>query len=163
MTTGLQPSAAAVSAAPRPLAAGEPGLGSTLARELNATFAIAWREILRAIKSPVSIAVTIIFPIIFIGIMGNGISQGFGNALPYSYLPWMLIGMIANSMYQGTIAGVNNLVEERESDFTAELFVAPISRYAVLLGKLIGSAAATMVSLVGILGMVVLMQIPMPA
>ncbi len=51
----------------------------------------------------------------------------------------MLIGMIANTMYQGTITGVTNLVEERENDFTAELFVAPISRYAVLLGKLIGS------------------------
>ena len=53
----------------------------------------------------------------------------------------MLIGMIANSMYQGTITGVTNLVEERENDFTAELFVAPISRYAVLLGKLIGSGS----------------------
>jgi ABC-2 type transport system permease protein len=47
----------------------------------------------------------------------------------------MLIGMIANSMYQGTITGVTNLVEERENDFTAELFVAPISRYSVLLGQ----------------------------
>jgi ABC-2 type transport system permease protein len=137
-----------------------PGLGSSLARELNATFAIAWREILRAVKSPVSIAVTIIFPILFIGIMGNGISQGFGGALPYAYLPWMLIGMIANSMYQGAIAGVTNLVEERENDFTAELFVAPASRYAVILGKLVGSAASTLVSLVGILAMVVVLQIP---
>ena len=62
--------------------------------------------------------------------------------------------MIANSMYQGTITGVTNLVEERENDFTAELFVAPISRYAVLLGKLIGSGIAALVSLVGIVAMI---------
>ena len=52
-------------------------------------------------------------------------------------------------------------MEERENDFTAELFVAPISRYAVLVGKLIGSGVAAMVSLIGIVAMIFVMQIPM--
>jgi len=138
-------------------------LGSTMAREVNATFAIAWREVLRAIKSPVSLAFTVVFPILFIGVLGGSISANLSGALPYAYLPFMLIGMIANSMYQGTIAGVTSLVEERENDFTAELFVAPISRYAVLLGKLIGSGIAALVSLVGIVAMIFIMQIPMNA
>ena len=81
-----------------------------------------------------------VFPILFIGILGGSISQNLSGALPYAYLPFMLIGMVANSMYQGTITGVTNLVEERDNDFTAELFVAPISRYAVLLGKPSGRA-----------------------
>ena len=120
---------------------------ASIGRDLNAVFAIAWREILRAVKSPLSIAFTVIFPILFIGILGGSISQNLTGALPYAYLPFMLIGMVANSMYQGTITGVTNLVEERDNDFTAELFVAPISRYAVLLGKLIGSGVAAMFSL----------------
>ncbi len=136
---------------------------SSLSREVNATFAIAWREILRAVKSPLSLAFTVLFPIIFIGILGGSIAQNLGGALSYAYLPYMLIGMVANGMYQGTIAGVTNLVEERENDFTAELFVAPISRYAVLVGKLIGSGIAAMVSLVGVVAMIVVMQIPMDA
>ena len=135
--------------------------GASFGREVNATFAIAWREVLRAVKSPLSLSFTIIFPILFIGILGGSIGQNLGNALPYAYLPFMLIGMIANTMYQGTITGVTNLVEERENDFTAELFVAPISRYAVLLGKLIGSGIAALVSLVGIVLMIFVMQIPM--
>jgi ABC-2 type transport system permease protein len=135
--------------------------GPTLGREINATFAIAWREVLRAIKSPASIAFTIIFPVLFIGVLGGSISQNLGSSLPFAYLPFMLIGMIANSMYQNTIVGVTNLVEERENDFTAELFVAPISRYSVLLGKMIGSAVAALASLAGILAMVVVMQIPL--
>ena len=138
-------------------------LGSSMAREVNATFAIAWREVLRAVKSPVSLAFTVVFPILFIGVLGGSISANLSGALPYAYLPFMLIGMIANSMYQGTIAGVTSLVEERENDFTAELFVAPISRYAVLLGKLIGSGIAALVSLVGIVAMIFIMQIPMNA
>jgi ABC-2 type transport system permease protein len=134
---------------------------ASVARDLNAVFAIAWREILRAVKSPLSIAFTVIFPILFIGILGGSISQNLSGALPYAYLPFMLIGMVANGMYQGTITGVTNLVEERDNDFTAELFVAPISRYAVLLGKLIGSGIAAMFSLIGIVAMIVMMQIPM--
>ena len=136
-------------------------LRSTLARELNAMFAIAWREVLRAVKSPVSLALTVVFPVIFMGILGGSISQNLGSSLPYAYLPFMLIGMIANTLYQGTITGVTNLVEERENDFTAELFVAPISRYAVLLGKIVGSAIAALISLVGIIAMVFVMQIPL--
>jgi ABC-2 type transport system permease protein len=137
--------------------------GASLTREANAVFAIAWREILRAVKSPLSLAFTVIFPILFIGVLGGSISQNLSGALPFDYLPFMLIGMIANGMYQGTITGVTNLVEERENDFTAELFVAPISRFSVLLGKLIGSGVAAMVSLVGIIAMIVIMQIPMQA
>jgi ABC-2 type transport system permease protein len=136
-------------------------LGATIARELNAIFAIAWREVLRAVKSPASIGFTVLFPVIFMGIMGGSISQNLGASLPYAYLPFMLIGMIANTMYQGTITGVTNLVEERESDFTAELFVAPVSRYAVLIGKIIGSGIASLISLVGIIAMIFVMQIPM--
>jgi ABC-2 type transport system permease protein len=151
---------AALTASPRAGAVSS-NLGPTLARELNATFAIAWREVLRAVKSPLSIGFTIIFPVLFIGVLGGSISQNLGNALPFAYLPFMLIGMIANTMYQGTITGVTNLVEERENDFTAELFVAPISRYAVLLGKLIGSGIAALVSLIGIVAMIFVMQIPM--
>jgi len=136
---------------------------ASIGRDLNAVFAIAWREILRAVKSPLSIAFTVVFPILFIGILGGSISQNLSGALPYAYLPFMLIGMVANSMYQGTITGVTNLVEERDNDFTAELFVAPISRYAVLLGKLIGSGVAAMFSLIGIVAMIIVMQIPMNA
>ena len=159
MNSAIDSTASATAvAAPREIGR---GMRATLSREINATFAIAWREILRAIKSPVSIAFTILIPVIFMGLMGGSISQNLGDALPFAYLPFMLIGMIANTLYQGTIIGVTNLVEERENDFTAELFVAPISRYAVLLGKLIGSAVAAMIALIGVVAMIFMMQIPM--
>ena len=162
MTTNQPLRIAASTASNGPRAGAVSGrAAATFAREVNATFAIAWREILRAIKSPVSIAFTVIFPVIFIGILGGSISQNLGDALPYAYLPFMLIGMIANTMYQGTITGVTNLVEERENDFTAELFVAPISRYSVLLGKVIGSGIAALIARVGIIAMIFVMQIPM--
>jgi ABC-2 type transport system permease protein len=79
-------------------------LGSALLREVNATFAIAWREILRAVKSPGALAFTVISPVIFMGILGGSISQNLGSGLPFAYLPFMLIGMTAFTIYQGTSA-----------------------------------------------------------
>ena len=67
---------------------------NAVARDLNAVFAIAWRELLRAVKSPLSVAFTIIFPILFIGVLGGSISQNLGNAMAFAYLPFMLIGMV---------------------------------------------------------------------
>ena len=146
---------------PAPPLAAVGRIRSGMLREANATFAIAWREILSAIRNPVSIVVTIIIPVIFMGILGGSISQNLGAGLQFACLPFMLIGMIANTLYQGTITGMTNLVEERENDFTAELFVAPISRYTVLIGKMLGSAVAAMIALIGVLAMIVIMQIPM--
>ena len=133
---------------------------SRLVLEANATFAVAWREVLRALKSRQMIAINIIFPVLFMGLMGGMIQQNLGNALPFAYLPYMLVGMVAQTMYQGGMMGVTTLVEERENGFTAELFVAPITRYAVLLGRIVGASVASMVSLAGVLLMVVVMQIP---
>jgi ABC-2 type transport system permease protein len=158
MTAGTTPGTL-----PLPASAAPAGLRSPLAREANAVLAIAWRELLSAVKSPVSIAFNILFPIIFIGILGGSINQNLGTALPYPYLPFMIVGMVANSITQGSIVGVTNLVEERQNDFTAELFVAPISRYAVLLGKIMGAGAASLVSLIGIFAMIVVLQVPMDA
>lgn len=143
----------AVSAEARPRA-------SRLVLEANAVFAVAWREVLRALKSKVMIGMNIILPVMFMGIMGGMIQQNLGAALPYAYLPFMLVGMVAQTMYQGGMMGVTTLIEERENGFTAELFVAPVTRYAVLLGRILGSSVAAMVSLLGVLLMVVVMQIP---
>ena len=33
-----------------------------------------------------------------------------------------------------------SLIEDRENDFTQELFIAPISRYAIVFGKILGEA-----------------------
>jgi ABC-2 type transport system permease protein len=147
------------SATPSPRGALAGGASAALGREVNAIYAIAWRELLRAIRSPALLASTIIFPVLFMGILGGSIAQNLGAALPYAYLPFLLVGMVTQAMYQGAIAGVTGLVEERESEFTAELFVAPILRYSVLLGRIAGSGIAAMVALVGIFAMVPVMRI----
>ena len=138
------------------------GIASRLAREANATFAIAWREVLRAVKSPLSIAFTVIFPVLFIGILGGSISQNLGGALPYAYLPFMLIGMIANTMYQGTITGRHQPRRgARERLHRRALRRADLALHACCSARSSGRASRRWSSLVGIIAMIFVMQIPM--
>ncbi len=60
-----------------------------------------------------------------------------------------------------TIGGVVSLVEDRENDFTQEMFVSPISRYAIINGKIIGSSITSLFQLVGIFAVALLLRIPL--
>ncbi|WP_211745615.1 ABC transporter permease [Paenibacillus sp. Marseille-Q4541] len=130
-------------------------------KEGNAIFAIAAREITKSIKNPTHLGVNILIPVIFIGIMGGSLSQNMAAGLGYNFLQFMMIGMIVNSLFTGLISGMSSLIEERNQNFTQELYVSPISRYSIILGKMIGSSFASLVGLIGILVVALLMQIPL--
>lgn len=134
---------------------------SSAAREINAIAAVAARDISKGLKSPGLIIATLIFPIIFMGIMGGNLSQNLAGNIGFNYLQFVMIGMIVSTMFTGTISGMSALIEERNQNLTQELFVSPISRYAIIIGKMIGSGFSSMFGLVGVLLVAVIMQIPL--
>lgn len=130
-------------------------------REGNAVIAIAAREITKSIKNPIYLAVSIIMPVIFMGIMGGSLSQNMAAGLGYNYLQFIMIGMMVNNIFTGLVTGMSSLIEERNTNFTQELYVSPISRYSIILGKMIGASFTSLVGLIGILIISLLMQIPL--
>lgn len=134
---------------------------STAAREFNAVSAITGREISQALKSPFMLGFNIIFPMIFIGILGGGMAQNLAGNLGFDFMQFVLIGMIVMTMFTGTISSISQLVEERNENFTQELFVSPISRYSIILGKIVGSSFTSLIGLIGILIIALILQIPL--
>lgn len=135
-------------------------MAMTLTRELNALNAIASREVMRLIKNPGSLIMNIIFPIIFLGIMGGSLSQNLAGNIGYDFLQFVMIGMIAFNMYMGTASGVTSMVVEREMNLTQELYVSPISRYTIMLGKMIGTGIGSLVTILGVIIVALFMHIP---
>jgi ABC-2 type transport system permease protein len=134
---------------------------SAAARETNATISIAAREIMRLVKSPGGLIVDLIFPMFFLGIMGGSLSQNLAGNIGYNFLQFVMIGMIVFNMFMGTTSGMTSLIAERNMNLTQELFVSPISRYTIILGKMIGTSIASLVTLIGILIMALIMRIPL--
>jgi ABC-2 type transport system permease protein len=133
---------------------------STVGREINALIAIVAREIIRLVKSPGAIITDMIFPMFFLGIMGGSLSQNMGGNIGYNFLQFVMVGMIVFNMFMGATSGMTSLIAERDLNLTQELYVSPISRYTIILGKMIGTSFASLASLIGVLVIALVMQIP---
>ncbi len=107
-------------------------------REANAILAIAFRDFLKLLRDPARMVATFVFPLIFIGILGNSLQANLGAAAGYDILVFTFTGVLAQTVYQSTTTGVISLMDDRENDFSQEIFVSPISRYSIVFGKILG-------------------------
>jgi ABC-2 type transport system permease protein len=130
-------------------------------KEMNALFALAARELMRLFKSPGSIIANMIFPVIFLGLMGGSLAQNLAGNVGYDFLQFIMVGMIVFNMFMGTASGITALVAEKEMNLTQELFVSPISRYTIIIGRMIGTSIGSLASLVGVLMVALIMRIPL--
>jgi ABC-2 type transport system permease protein len=110
------------------------------ARELNAVITIVSREFALSIKSPSRIIMALVWPVMMLGMFGSQLSQNMGFNMGFDFNQFMLIGMLVNGLFMITMMGVTSLVEDKENDFTQEILVSPISRYSIILGKIIGAS-----------------------
>lgn len=107
-------------------------------REANAILALAARDFLKLLRDPARMVSTFVFPLIFIGVLGTSMQANLGSAAGYNILVFTFTGVFAQTVYQSTTAGIVSLIDDRENDFSQEMFVSPISRYSIILGKILG-------------------------
>jgi ABC-2 type transport system permease protein len=109
-------------------------------KELNAVLTITSREFMLSIKSPSRILMCLIWPVMMLGMFGSQLSQNMGINMGFDFNQFMLIGMLVNGLFMVTMQGITSLVEDKENDFTQEILVSPISRFSIILGKIIGAS-----------------------
>ena len=119
-------------------------------RELNGVATIALRDFTKLIRDYPRLIASLIFPVIFIGVLGGGLNASFGANLGFDLLTFIFTGILAQTMFTSTAQGVISLVQDRENDFSRELFVAPVSRYTIVLGKIVGESLVSLSQVVGI-------------
>ena len=107
-------------------------------RQLNAMAAIAGRDLMKFLRDPLRILSTLIFPLVFIVILGGAFAPMVGD--DFDFRAFVFAGVLAQTMWQSAALGIVSLIEDRESDFSQAIFVAPISRYAIVMGKITGES-----------------------
>ncbi|MDR0813987.1 MAG: ABC transporter permease [Oscillospiraceae bacterium] len=120
-------------------------------RELNAIVTILARGVLLTLKSPASLIMSLAMPVVMMGMIGGNLSQNMAGGLGFDYGQFMMIGMLVNMLFMMTSQGLTSLVEDQEINFTQEMMIAPISRYAIVIGTILGSAFMAIVSCIGTL------------
>ncbi len=111
-------------------------------KELNAILTIAYRDLLKFLRDRTRIVSTFVLPLLLVGILGGSLESNLGQSAQYSLLTFTFVGVLAQTLFQSSASGVISLVEDRESDFSQEIFVSPISRYSIVFGKILGESLA---------------------
>lgn len=108
--------------------------------ELSAVLAIANRDLTKLLRDRTRLLADFAFPIIIIGVLGASLQAGFGDIAGFDILTFVFTGVLAQTLWQSAALGVISLIEDRENDFSQEIFVSPISRYSIVLGKVLGES-----------------------
>src|SRR5688572_10790234 len=106
-------------------------------RELNAVIAIAARDVINYVRVPSNLFLSFLWPLIFIGLLGGSLTQNLGGGTNFDLSQFILYGIVVMMLYQGTMGNLVSLIMDRQNNFTQVMFVAPISRYAIIIGKII--------------------------
>ncbi len=119
-------------------------------REFNAILAISQRDLIKLLRDPPRILSTFIFPFLFIGALGGSLDANLGTGLGYDYFPFIFTGVFGQTLFMSTAQGIISLIEDRETDFSQEIFVSPISRYSIVVGKILGETLVALPQGIGI-------------
>jgi ABC-2 type transport system permease protein len=106
--------------------------------EASAVAAIAQRDVVKLLRDRPRLAVNLAFPVLLIGGLGAILQPTVGRVTGLNTITLAFTGVLAASLFQSAAAGMISIVEDRENDFSRELFVAPVSRLALVTGKLAG-------------------------
>lgn len=131
--------------------------------QISPILAIAFRDIVKFVRDPARLAATFIFPIIFIGILGGSFAANLGEGFGFDYIAFTFTGVLGQTLFQSTADGIISLIDDRENDFSQEMFVSPISRYSIVVGKIVGESLVALTQGVGIILFGLLIGVQMSA
>ncbi len=114
---------------------------SDLGSELR-TVGMVWeRELIRFVRTRTRILSSFIQPILFLFVLGYGMSTLVGTTEGFTFKKFVFPGIVAMSVVMTAIFSAISIVWDREFGFLREMVVAPVSRPSLVVGKTLGGAS----------------------
>jgi ABC-2 type transport system permease protein len=128
--------------------------------DVSAVLVIAHRDLIKLLRDRLRIVADFALPLILVVLLGPTLQAGFGRPGSFDITTFVFTGVIAQSVWQSAALGLISLIADREEDFSQEIFVSPVSRYAIVAGKIIGEALVALPTGLGIVIVGVLIGVP---
>src|SRR6266516_3296726 len=122
-----------------------------LRSDLRAVSIVWRRELIRFRRDRLRAVTSLIQPLLFLLVLGTGLSSLAKGSMPpgVSFKAFIYPGVLAMSVMFTAIFSAASIVWDREFGFLREMLVAPVSRSAIVIGKIFGGA--TIATLQGII------------
>jgi ABC-2 type transport system permease protein len=105
------------------------------------TIGMVWeRELIRFARTRTRILSSFIQPILFLFVLGYGMSTLVGTTAGFTFKKFVFPGIVAMSVVMTAMFSAISIVWDREFGFLREMVVAPVSRASLVIGKTLGGA-----------------------
>ena len=104
---------------------------------------IVWRrELIRFRTDRLRAVTSLVQPVLFLFVLGTGLSRLASRGLPAGgdFRTFIYPGVLAMSVLFTSIFSAASIVWDREFGFLREMLVAPVRRWAIVVGKCLGGA-----------------------
>jgi ABC-2 type transport system permease protein len=104
---------------------------------------IVWRrELIRFRTDRLRAITSLVQPVLFLFVLGTGLSRLASHGLPVGvdFRTFIYPGVLAMSVLFTSIFSAASIVWDREFGFLREMLVAPVRRWAIVVGKCLGGA-----------------------
>src|ERR1700723_2638964 len=114
----------------------------SLRHDLRAVNIVWRRELIRFRTDRLRAITSLVQPVLFLFVLGTGLSRLAGRGLPVGgdFRTFIYPGVLAMSVLFTAIFSAASIVWDREFGFLREMLVAPIRRWAIVVGKCLGGA-----------------------
>ncbi|HEY6538883.1 MAG TPA: ABC transporter permease [Candidatus Dormibacteraeota bacterium] len=132
--------------------------GGRTSDDLRALWVVWKRELIRFSRNRMRIATSLAQPVLFLFILGTGLSTVISTADHFNFRTFMFPGVLGMTVLFTSIFSAISIVWDREFGFLREMLVAPVHRWTLVLGKCLGGATvatiqgAIMLALAGLVG-----------
>jgi ABC-2 type transport system permease protein len=114
----------------------------SLRHDLRAVSIVWRRELIRFRSDRLRAITALVQPILFLFVLGTGLSRLASHGLPtgVDFRTFIYPGVLAMSVLFTAIFSAASIVWDREFGFLAEMMVAPVQRWTIVVGKCLGGA-----------------------
>jgi ABC-2 type transport system permease protein len=114
----------------------------TLRSDFRAASIVWRRELIRFRRDRLRAVTSLIQPLLFLLVLGTGLSSLASHSMPpgVNFKTFIYPGVLAMSVMFTAIFSAASIVWDREFGFLREMLVAPVSRSAIVVGKILGGA-----------------------
>jgi ABC-2 type transport system permease protein len=108
--------------------------------ELSVIAAIATRDLIKFLRDRSRLLLAVLIPLLLLVLLGNTVQSNLGHAAGFNLVAFTFTGVLGLTVFQSSMQGMASLLDDRQNDFAQEIFIAPISRYAIIGGKILGES-----------------------
>ncbi len=123
---------------------------------VGAAWMLAKREWVRFFRQRNRVTAAILQPLLFWLLFGTGLKGSFQGAGELDFMQFFLPGTVALIVLFTAIFSTISVIEDRREGFMQAVLVAPVGRWPVLVGKVLGGSAIAWVQAVVFLALVFL-------